>query len=262
MLRETPRPLNGRIGPALQVYWKTGTSSGHRNGWAVGIFGPFVLAVWIGEFHNKEHTAFIGSKDAAPLFFYLIDAIHNHLGEKLPNVVKVTPEMNLVKVKVCEASGKLPHKFCPHLVNTWFIPGKSPIERDTIHREIAAQNSSFGYWPSDVQKIYSDIGLKLCFPPSAHEMSGEGDPPKILSPKQDIVYAVQLNKNDLSIPFLASVDADVDEIYWFVDDEYVGKTGQDKPLFWKAKAGAFHVRVVDNQGRSSAQKLTVETVEF
>lgn len=52
----------------LPIAWKTGTSSGYRDAWTVGVFGPYVLAVWIGNFDNQANPAFIGKEIAAPLF--------------------------------------------------------------------------------------------------------------------------------------------------------------------------------------------------
>lgn len=132
MLRETPRPYKNAINnnEQLPIYWKTGTSSGYRDGWAIGVFGPYVLAVWVGDFDNKSHTAFIGTKSAAPLFFNIIDAVSKHAGP-LSNLVEATSEMNLTQIMVCEATGSLPtHKETSNLVNTWFIPGKSPIRHE------------------------------------------------------------------------------------------------------------------------------------
>lgn len=38
---------------SLPVYWKTGTSWGFRDAWSVGIFGPYVLVVWEGNFSGQ-----------------------------------------------------------------------------------------------------------------------------------------------------------------------------------------------------------------
>lgn len=131
MLRDTPRPLTSPAFPQ-QVYWKTGTSSGLRDGWTLGIFGPYVLAVWVGDFSNQNRSAYTGMGGAAPLFFSIADAISSHAGP-LPDPVQATPDLNLAKIKICDSTGLLPNSRCPHLVTTWFIPGKSPIKKDTLH---------------------------------------------------------------------------------------------------------------------------------
>ena len=56
MLRDNPRP--GAItgighGDRVPIAWKTGTSYAFRDAWTVGVFGPYVLAVWVGNFDGS-----------------------------------------------------------------------------------------------------------------------------------------------------------------------------------------------------------------
>src|SRR5690606_31660923 len=52
MLRSAPRPADSIVRPrsSTQVAWKTGTSWGFRDAWTAGVFGPYVLVVWVGNF--------------------------------------------------------------------------------------------------------------------------------------------------------------------------------------------------------------------
>jgi penicillin-binding protein 1C len=238
MLRQTSRPSLNPISSEhqLPVCWKTGTSSGYRDGWTVGVFGPYVLGVWIGSFTNEGHPSFIGATEAAPLFFNIVEAINQYAGP-LTDLVKATPDMNLTKVEVCDATGLLPSCHCANLVKTWFIPGKSPIKKDTFH----------------CLKVFSQQDKLI--------KETQGLAPKILSPKKDFVYTLSLSKPDQEMIFCATGDVDVTKLYWFVNHDYIGQTERDKPLTWQAKAGSFLLRVVDNQGRSAVQKLTVELIK-
>ncbi len=138
MLRTNPRPSNDftlsqvPAGPAIP--WKTGTSYGFRDAWAIGIVGPYVLGVWIGNFDGTPNANFVGRDAAGPLFFDIADALRARgpLEESI-----VHGSLNLKKVKVCALSGQLPGPYCERLKTTWFIPGKSPIATCQIHRAIA-----------------------------------------------------------------------------------------------------------------------------
>src|SRR5437764_15007133 len=61
----------------LPVYWKTGTSWAFRDAWTAGIFGPYVLVVWVGNFDGSGNPAFVGADAAAPLFFQIVDAVRD-----------------------------------------------------------------------------------------------------------------------------------------------------------------------------------------
>jgi penicillin-binding protein 1C len=71
MLRQHRRPGDtlAQRSSSLPVYWKTGTSWGFRDAWSVGIFGPYVLVVWEGNFDSRGNNALVGADAAAPLFF-------------------------------------------------------------------------------------------------------------------------------------------------------------------------------------------------
>ena len=47
--------------------WKTGTSSGRRDAWAIGHNGRFAIGVWVGFFHGAGHREFVGRDAAEPL---------------------------------------------------------------------------------------------------------------------------------------------------------------------------------------------------
>ena len=87
MLSHNPRPDSKR--PAFpKVAWKTGTSWGFKDAWAVGIVGRYVIVVWVGNFNNQGNTAFTGVKAAGSLFFSLIDSLRNqHLLEGLDSEI-------------------------------------------------------------------------------------------------------------------------------------------------------------------------------
>jgi len=47
--------------------WKTGTSAGRRDAWAVGHNGRYAIGIWVGRFSGTGRFAFVGSQSAEPL---------------------------------------------------------------------------------------------------------------------------------------------------------------------------------------------------
>jgi penicillin-binding protein 1C len=275
MLKATPRPEANSS--QTEVSWKTGTSSGYRDAWSVGLFGPYVLTVWFGNFDNKANPAFIGKNLAAPLFFELIDAIRHERGP-LPLLEKRPESMHLARVEVCKASGMLPTRYCQDKDLTWFIPGKSPIKTDTIYREVAIDKKTglrschfnentvfevYEFWPTDLLKIFKKAGIQRRSPPLFEpdcQLTGNpiGLSPQITSPQTDLSYILSANsKQKTEIPLSAVTDADVRAIYWFINESYLAKTAADQPFLWQAKPGKFIVRVVDDHGRSDARDIRI-----
>ena len=277
MLKDTDRP-SASTHFSIPVSWKTGTSSGYRDAWTAGIVGPYALAVWIGNFNNQGNMAFIGKEIAAPLFFEIASALHAQTGPliALPHHPQ---RLHLTKVDVCKESGMLPNHFCPDTESVWFIPGKSPIKVDTIHREVAINRKTglrtchfdhdtrfavYEFWSSDLLDIYKRTGLQRRLPPpfdaacTLDNKSDSGFSPQIASPRTQVEYIARLgDSKSLIVPFSAVVDADVKQVYWFLNENFLGKSARDKPYLWQAKPGRFVIRVVDDSGRSDARTVVV-----
>ena len=266
-------------GKKIPIAWKTGTSSGYRDAWTIGIVGPYVLAVWIGNFDNQSNQAFIGKQIAAPLFFEIANAM-NTQGGTLPVIHKYPERMNLTKVEVCKASGMLPTRYCTDRDMVWFIPGKSPIKTDTIYQEIAInsrtglrachfdQNTRFEiyeFWPSDLLRIFKRAGIQRRIPPSydteciVGSKVGEGFSPQITSPQLQVMYVARIESMKKTvIPLHAVVDADVRNLYWFANEVFLGKSTRDKSLLWQTRPGKYVIRIVDDYGRSDARDVLVK----
>lgn len=73
ILKDNPQPqgsrLVGQVYDDNEIAWKTGTSFAFRDAWAVGISGPYVSAVWVGNFQDHGNLNFIGRQAAGPAKF-------------------------------------------------------------------------------------------------------------------------------------------------------------------------------------------------
>jgi penicillin-binding protein 1C len=277
MLRENPRPADdfttSQVPNASAIPWKTGTSFGLRDAWAMGIVGPYVLGVWIGNFDGTPNANFIGREAAGPLFFHIADALRARGGLR-ESIVR--QHLNLKRLKVCALSGQLPGPYCTRFKETLFIPGKSPITTCSIHRGVQVDNHSglracegnagavttrtYEFWPSDLLKLFRSAGLERKMPPpldtGCRRFAGNGAPPLISSPSRGIMYSTAPD-GGTEIPFAAVTDADSRVVYWFVDDQLVGTSRSGESFMWKAHPGSFLVRAIDQQGRAVAEHLKV-----
>lgn len=285
ILRQHARPGDSSNAQAMQrpVYWKTGTSWSFRDAWTAGIWGPYVLVVWVGNFDNSANTAFVGLDTAAPLFFGLLDAIHAD-GMASPAQARPVPA-RLKRVQVCLASGDLPNQWCPATGPTWFIPGVSPIRVSNIHRPVLIDDATgraacpplagkhthqsvFEFWPTDMQQVFAQAGIPRRAPPlpcaldPGQNPMSMGVPPEITSPLRGSVYALRIqHAASTPLSFVARADGSAHTLYWFVNDAFVGQAVPGTALDWlPAGAGNYVVRVVDDAGRGDQRELRVELV--
>jgi len=273
MLRATPRPSGLAAGmvDGGPVAWKTGTSWGYRDAWTIGVFGPYVLAVWVGNFDGASNPAFVGGRIAAPLFFRIVDAIRAQQ-PGLPEPSTVRPA-GVIDVEVCAASGDLPNAHCPRVARTRFIPGRSPIRVSEVHRAIDidvrtgrpacggidprhVRTEVFESWPTDLEQVFRQAGLPRRPLPDAACHPVAGRPPMITSPLKGVAYAVR-GERDPPLA-LAATSEGAKRLYWFADDSFIGVTSGGEPLAWSpTRLGRRTLRVVDEHGQADVRELRV-----
>lgn len=288
MLRNNPAGQRVRyIGlntPKLPAYWKTGTSNGFRDAWAAGVFGPYVLVVWVGNFGGSPNPAFTGIGAAAELFLDISGTMDK--AEPLRDrVLAHMPTLNLTRLAVCADTGDIDTSLCPETRPGWFIPGVSPIASSGIYRSILVdietglracveeegktRRETWAFWPSDLLRMFRQAGMGKKQPPpfSPECRSGAdgtqdipaGPPPRILSPKEKLVYYRSASRpGSGAIMLEARADADVSSLFWFYENRFIGRTPPGTPLPWTPPAGVGTVQVLDDFGRSASRDIRVE----
>jgi penicillin-binding protein 1C len=275
MLSRNPRPDTG-VPPFPGVAWKTGTSWGFRDAWTAGVFGRYVLVVWVGNFDGSSNAAFVGLQTAAPLFFNIVDSLRSQGLD--PGAMATTTPANLARVQVCAASGDLPNAYCKDLASTWFIPGKSPIKVSTLHREVLIDQASgravcapgpgvrsevFEFWGTDMLQLFAQAGLPRRIPPVARcgatrtDALAVADGPQIVAPLRGANYVLRIgHPTPLSLRANA---AQAGPLYWFADAAFVGEAQAGKDLSWSPPtAGRYVLSVVDAQGVTDTREVAVE----
>jgi len=72
ILRDVPRPA---LASRKSVAFKTGTSYGHRDAWAVGYDGQHVVGIWMGRADGTPVPGAFGGDLAAPILFQVFERI-------------------------------------------------------------------------------------------------------------------------------------------------------------------------------------------
>lgn len=282
MLRAAARPDDPftRKQDRLRIAWKTGTSWGFRDAWTAGVFGPYVLVVWVGNFDGQGNPAFVGVQAAAPLFFRLSDAIVGRDRTLTDPIFRQPPRLE--RVEVCSASGDLPNAECPQVTTTWYIPGVSPIRISQVHRRVwidlhtgqqacppydpaTTRSEVFEYWPTDLLQLFAQAGMPRRRPPAPASCQRDvpsGSAPQITSPVTSATYTVRAARvGQESIPLAANADSEVRRLHWFVDDNYIGTGVPGIAVGWHPEhSGRFIVRAVDDRGRADSRELHVALI--
>lgn len=88
-----------------KIAWKTGTSFGFRDGWAVGVTPKYAVGVWVGNADGEGRPGLTGTETAAPIMFDIFSQLDGQTWFSKP-----LPEM--IEVAICAKSGQLFGEFC------------------------------------------------------------------------------------------------------------------------------------------------------
>jgi penicillin-binding protein 1C len=88
-----------------QIAWKTGTSFGFRDAWAIGTTKDYVVGVWVGNADGEGRPGLVGLSAAAPILFDVFDLLPR-------SKWFAQPFDELEKIAVCSKSGYRASEIC------------------------------------------------------------------------------------------------------------------------------------------------------
>ena len=137
VLAANPRPGESEgtfdTGRRPRVAWKTGTSYGYRDAWAIGGTRRYTVGVWVGRPDGTPLPGQYGAATALPLLFEVVDSLPRQSGdaERLVRPASVT------ETDVCWplgiAADAQPTTLCQKRMPAWVLEGAIPptfAERD------------------------------------------------------------------------------------------------------------------------------------
>ena len=110
------------------IAWKTGTSYGLRDAWAIGSNGRYTVGVWVGNAGGEAASFLSGQTSAAPILFDVFDRLGSSSWFEQPHHALKT-------VSVCRSDGYLAGGQCA--AQDILIPANSHFEQVTpFHRRV------------------------------------------------------------------------------------------------------------------------------
>lgn len=128
-LKEVNRPeeIDWKSIPSMQtIAWKTGTSYGFRDAWAVGVMPRYAVGVWVGNATGEGKPGLVGAQTAGPVLFDIFNL--------LPSSSWFTRPVGIfVEAEVCRKSGHLKGRFCDETDTLLVLPAGLRTEACPYH---------------------------------------------------------------------------------------------------------------------------------
>jgi penicillin-binding protein 1C len=259
---------------ARKIAWKTGTSWGMRDGWAVGSTSRHTVAVWIGNATGEGRPGLTGSTVAAPLLF----AVFN----RLESVEWFAPPYFALKqVDVCRNDGYLANDHCD-AARIW-IPRDSHFDQQTPHNlqvhvdartgarvdggcELTSnmkRESWFVLPPAQELYFRSEHAAYRPLPELRADCIGAGAtaraPLDFIYPTYEarIYVPLELDGRASRVVFEAAHRDPDAEVLWHLDDTYLGATRGAHHQSLDLAPGLHVLTIVDSAGHRASRRFEI-----
>lgn len=253
------------------VSYKTGTSFGRRDAWAVGFNPRYTVGVWVGNFDAKGSPFLSGIDAAAPLLFDLFNAIDEGKGwfPRPPSVGERD---------VCETTGLPAGPHCERTIEDYYLKERSVAKRCDAHREVyVSVDERVSYCAACLpesgwkRKRYPMLDPELTMwyernnrpypkpPPHNPRCSarGGGEGPRIVSPSPDFEYLLERGGGQ-TIALRAASDSRASRHHWYVNGAYIGSAPPGEALFYEPKSETLTAVCMDDRGAKGKASVKVK----
>lgn len=268
-----PREERGweNFSSSRKVAWKTGTSFGHRDAWAVGVTPEFVVVAWVGNASGEGKSGLTGISAAAPLLFDVF--------KKLPNTTWFsTPYDEMEQIPVCTKSGMRSALWCEQSDSVWVpiagLKTKICAYHKWVHldenEEYLVNNDccpidkmkrkSWFVLPPVWEWYYKTKNINYKTLPAFKEgCEAQQQNMEIIYPNnlKELSLARNIDGSTGKLVFEVAHRNPETEIFWHIDNEYVETTNHFHQIEIEPSIGSHVLTIVDEQGETITKNFSV-----
>lgn len=246
-----------------KIAWKTGTSYGGRDAWAIGTTPHYVIGVWAGNTSGEGRAGLTGVGNAAPVLFDLFSLLPGSNWFDMPY-----DEME--QMAICRKSGYKASPICEE-IDTLYMPlsGKNTsvcpyhkrvhLSADGRYRVNSSCESvgtmitrSWFVLPPSQEYYYKNYHIDYQFLPPFKPGCGQDQNRQIelIYPEhRAILYAPKGFSGKQEKFIFKAAHARPDAIlYWHIDQIYWGETSGQHQIACTVPAGKHILTLIDDQG--------------
>ena len=265
---------------ARRIAWKTGTSNGNRDAWAIGATAEYTVAVWIGNATGGGTPDLKSASTAAPVLFDLY--------KTLPRSSWISvPEDELAKVTVCAKSGYAAGIDCT-VTKEVFRPRRAPLSTVCPYCRKVSLTNDGRYQATADDLTGTQAGIydgtmpmmesRFVLPPSIEywykranlgyrslpdfvpwHKAAEVQELSLIFPEAGarLVIPTEIDGTPGSMVMQAATRNPDTTVYWDIDGTYIGCTENRHELAARPRAGQHVLTVTDSRGSRIQRHFTV-----
>lgn len=256
-----------------KIAWKTGTSFGFRDAWAVGVTPGYVVGVWVGNADGEGRPGLTGTEAASPMMFDIFS--------QLPNTGWfLQPKMEMEQITICSQSGHRNTMLCDKIDTVWVIKAGLKTLPCPYHKKIHLSSNKKFRVHSECESFDQMVDINWFVLPPSQEyyfrqknasykalppFRGDCQPASPLAsmdliypkPNAKILLPRELDGKLGSAVFELAHRNPSTKVYWHLDGHYIGNTEKSHRLPLKPTLGKHILTLIDENGESMEQVFEI-----
>ena len=255
-----------------KLAWKTGTSFGHRDAWAIGNTSKYTVGVWVGNADGEGRPGLTGLNYAAPVMLDIFSGLDNSNWFE-------RPEEDLIEANICRESGYKASKYCVHIDEKLIAVAGQKSDVCPYHQQIHLSkdgkyqvNTSCeniddmiheNYFVlSPIQEWYykqKHVSYKVVPPYRADCISDDEHRMEFVYPREFHQIFLPRNhqgqSNDL---ILKATHKDPEAVlHWHLNNRYLGSTTKTHQMAVLPKEGKYTITIIDHLGETISKRIDI-----
>lgn len=258
---------------AVKIAWKTGTSFGGRDAWAVGVNSKYAVGIWVGNATGEGRPSISGVRMAGPILFDIFKILPR------ANWFE-TPLNDLDEVEVCSVSGYLANPNCQ--TTKTLIPHRAKKTTPCpyhalVHLDTTAQyrvNSDCELVDNMLTQSWFKLPPTMAYFYKRYHSDYKDMPPyrtdcidqtagyglEFIYPKHQNKIFLTKNFNSQLQPLVAKAATNSSDniLHWYIDNSYIGSTNRfhEQPIL--TTPGTHLLTITDSDGNSKTIEIDID----
>ena len=275
------RQIESGVGAQRGIAWKTGTSFGFRDAWAVGVSDRFTVGIWVGRPDGTPNPGFFGANIAAPLLVDIFSAIDD--APPLPR----QPPAGVASARICWPLGvraeATPPELCHQERTAWILNDAAPptfpdrlrggAARYTDYRDAASGQRvragcapgemsalEMARWPAALEPWLDAAMRQRALPPPWAPACAKAQAPEAGLKIVGISDGETIRRagGGLVPELRLEARGGQNELIWLANGRQLGRVAANHSLIRSfAEAGRYQITVMDDTGRYDRVEISV-----
>ncbi len=260
-----------------KIAWKTGTSFGRRDAWAIGYNPRYTIGVWFGNMDGTPVLSMSGASVSVPLLVDLFTEAHRISPAPPPGTPDWFEQPARIEIrKFCTETGDHPGPHCKQLVQGPAIQGVTQRRPCQHLREVLTDAEAtiqyctgcapqeglrrvlYPFLPPDLANWYAEEDLPYRKPPRHNPncqavFSGVG--PEIATVEEGATYYLEEGE---PLMVRTKIGEGIDQVFWYVNGKYMGASRAGANFAIDPPRGRVKITCMDDKGRTDGKAALVK----